>query len=526
MSSSPETGGVAADVQGPTERTPLLPSHSEDLATEHAAENTSHPFIGVYASNVAAEDLSSYSIANLYPQALSSKAAARNAFALCVLLYHRKSVLGTRDKPTLRQSDVLTQWRKATQLAVSIRDLDTLVLRVWAELIEDDGTPEDVEEALWSAFPVDSSSSVNVRVIDFLADGDAPIELSRHPLVCLSLTDTWKYGKHPVDPSATNTTAALARFLDRCGTPRVMHIADLSAHLVYLGALYHFVSWPPYLEPIQLFDTRRTILIVFSLAKLLRPWTYTTLPPLLVFASFVLNFAYYGVVYNTLTFAMLLFALYLEILLIHFPATPSPLLLLRPAVVHPLSILVRRSMARLLVPTAYFLPGLIASNLMLERAAAPSFHLPSLLGLNHSLGPSPIDTATLMVYFTLFLTLFLFLVCAVVYSTIVHPFLATNKEPGVGASDRFWDRYTDSVGLEARKEYFRAVRRYGTGCYFPTPLNLVQVLIIRIPRLVLVALRRGWAVEIIESIEKVLWRVVVGPVAFLVSGLWLWYLRF
>ncbi|KAH9887319.1 hypothetical protein C8Q73DRAFT_260655 [Cubamyces lactineus] len=433
-------------------------------------------------------------------------------------------MVGAGDKSTQSSRNVMTQWRNTTQLPVTIHDLDTLVLRVWAKSVEDSSTTEDVENVLWSAFPVNPSSTVTVRVIDFLADGDAPVDLSRHPLVYLSLTDTWNYGRHPLSP----TTATLTRFLDRCGTPRVMHIVDLFAHVVYLGALYHFVSWPPYLEPIQVFDTRRTFLVVFSLAKLLRPWTYTALPPLLVFTSFLLNAAYYGVVYNTLTFSMLLFALYLEILLVHFPATPSPLLLLRPDFILPLSILVRRSMSRLLVPTAYFLPGFIASNLMLERAALPSpFNLFSILSLNLSLGPGPIDTATLMVYFTLFFTLFLLLVCTVVYSTIVHPFLATHRlsEPGAGASSERWDRYTDSVGLEARGEYFRAVRQYGTAPYFPTPLNVVQVFVVRIPRSMLVALRRGRAVEAILFIEKGLWRAVVGPISFVVSGLWLWYLR-
>ena len=162
-SSSPELGGEV-DVQRPTERTPLLPSYGSDLGAEHTAENiTSMPYVGTFASNIAAEDLPSYSVANLYPQALSSKPAAQKAFALCVLLHHRKSIVGAGDKPVQSSRDVLTQWRKTAQLPVSIHDLDTLVLRVWAESAVDGNTAEDVEEVLWSAFPVNPSSTVTVR---------------------------------------------------------------------------------------------------------------------------------------------------------------------------------------------------------------------------------------------------------------------------------------------------------------------------------------------------------------------------
>ena len=163
MSSSPELGGEV-DVQRPTERTPLLPSYGSDLGAEHTAENiNSVPYVGTFASNIAVEDLPSYSTANLYPQSLSSKPAARNAFALCVLLYHRKSIVGAGDKLVQSSRDVLTQWRKTAQLPISIHDLDTLVLRVWAESAVDGNTAEDVEEVLWSAFPVNPSSTVTVR---------------------------------------------------------------------------------------------------------------------------------------------------------------------------------------------------------------------------------------------------------------------------------------------------------------------------------------------------------------------------
>lgn len=233
MPSPPDLTGVS-DAPRLTERTPLLPSHGSSQ-NGNRAEGSGLPHIGVFAANITLEDLPTYSIENLYPQTLSSR-PAQTAFALCVLLFYRKSIAG--DKST-RGRDVWTQWREKSQHLVGIRDLDNLALRVWTEFLEDDGSAEDVEEVLWSAYPVEPFSTATVRgkrslvtivrspckairrqlVVDFLADGDAPQDLSRHGLVYLSLLDTWKYGSCRAN-GGTGATTTLLRFLDRCGTPR------------------------------------------------------------------------------------------------------------------------------------------------------------------------------------------------------------------------------------------------------------------------------------------------------------------
>ncbi|KAH9898467.1 RNI-like protein [Cubamyces lactineus] len=443
MPSSPDLTGVS-DASRPTERTPLLPSHGSSQ-NGNRAEGSGLPHIGVFAANITLEDLPTYSIENLYPQTLSSR-PAQTASALCVLLFYRKSIAG--DKST-RGRDVWTQWREKSQHLVGIRDLDNLALRVWTEFLEDDGSAEDVEEVLWSAYPVEPFSTATVRVVDFLADGDAPQDLSRHGLVYLSLLDTWKYGSCRANGS-TGATATLLRFLDRCGTPRVLHIVDFLMHITYLCVLYHYINWPP---------------------------SYVT------FGSF--------------TFTLLLLALYWEVILLHFPVLPSPLLLAPPDLVLPLSTLARRSLSRLSIPAIFFVPGLFISFLMLQLEMTPFFS-------RFARGLIPTDRST--TYLLLFLTFLFFLYCATIYSVLVHPFLAVSQ--GYKPDMDPWDRYTDSVGLEARKGFFQAVRRYGTAYYFPTPFNLVQVLAVQIPRLVLVALRRNVTVESITSIDKALWR---GP---------------
>ncbi|KAI0335341.1 RNI-like protein [Cubamyces sp. BRFM 1775] len=446
MSSSPDLTGLS-DPPRPTERTPLLPSHGSSQSVNRA-EGNALPHIGVFAANMTLEDLPTYSVENLYPQTLSSR-PAQTAFALCVLLYYRKSIAG--DKST-RGRDVWTQWREKTQHLVGIRDLDTLALRVWTEFLEDDGTAEDVENVLWSAYPIEPSSTVTVRVVDFLADGDALQDLSRHSLIYLSLLDTWKYGSCRVNGGAS-ASATLLRFLDRCGTPRVLHIVDLLMHIIYLCVLFYYINWPP-------------------------------------------SYALFG----SFTFTLLLLAFYWEIVLLHFPVLPSPLLLASPDVVLPLSTLARRSLSRLIVPAVFFIPGLFVSFFMLQLEMTPFFA---------RFGPGLIPTDRSATYLLLFTTFLFFLYCATIYSMLVHPFLAVSQ--GYKPDMDPWDRYTESVGLEARKGFFHAVRRYGTAYYFPTPFNLVQVLAVRIPRLMLVTFRRSMAAERITALDKALWRVISPP---------------
>lgn len=314
----------------------------------------------------------------------------------------------------------------------------------------------------------------------------------------------------PVSAAGGTLSAVLSRSVPFS----VLHIVDFLMHITYLCVLYHYINWPPsYVQPIRLFDTRRTIVLVYTLSRLLRPWSRTTIPPFLVFYSFALNFPE-KVTFGSFTFTLLLLALYWEVILLHFPVLPSPLLLAPPDLVLPLSTLARRSLSRLSIPAIFFVPGLFISFLMLQLEMTPFFS-------RFAPGLIPTDRST--TYLLLFLTFLFFLYCATIYSVLVHPFLAVSQ--GYKPDMDPWDRYTDSVGLEARKGFFQAVRRYGTAYYFPTPFNLVQVLAVRIPRLALVALRRNVTVESITSIDKALWRVIVGPIAVIVSGLWLWYLR-
>ncbi|CDO72310.1 hypothetical protein BN946_scf184977.g7 [Trametes cinnabarina] len=415
-----------------------------------------------------------------------------------------------------RGRDIWTQWREEEQHEAGVHALDALTLRVWLQFLEDEGAAEDVAEVLWTAYPVDSYSDRMIRVVDFLAVGDAPEDLQRHRLLYLSLMDVWQYGREQAR-TASGVVATLLRFVDHCGTPRVLHIADLLGHIAYLGILYHYLNWPPYLEPIRVFDTRRALLMTYTLSKLMRPWSSATAPPFLALFAFVICLPY-APAPNTFTFFLLLTTFCWEILLLHFSVLPSPLLLFRPDWILPFAVLARRSVAKLFSPTAFFVPALIACLLMLQFAMLDRPQV--LFTTLHSAAP----TDSLVAYFSLFTTFLLFLMCAFTYSVLVHPFLATLQ--GTPATRSPWDRYTEAVGLEARRTFVHAVVTYATPYYFPPPVNLAQILLVRVPQIVLQAMgKRGNGARLLTLVQRVLWRLIVGPAAVLLSGFWLWYLH-
>ncbi|KAI8995565.1 hypothetical protein BD414DRAFT_435578 [Trametes punicea] len=495
----------------PTERTPLLPSRRSTQRAQVVDSDTDGlPYIGTSAASLSLEDISTYRVDNLSPRSLSSR-GARTAFALCVLLYYRKSIAEGSTSP---RRDVWTRWHEKEQSVAAIRDLDALTARVWADFLVEEGAQEEIAEVLWSAYPVDTYSTLSVRVIDFLAVRNAPKELLCHPLIYLSLMDTWNYG--PADARGDESIAAtLLRFLDRCGTPCVLHIIDFLAHSIYLCMLYHYLTWPPYLEPIRTFDTRRTFVMIYTLSRLANPWSSSCIPRVLVLTSFLSCLPYVPMP-NSFTFSVLLFSFCWEIILLHLPGLqPSPLLFLPADWILPLAVLARRSLVKLLAPTVYFLPGLVACLFMLQLSLIPSLSTFAL----YSLYPVPMDAR--VTYFSLLTTFLLFLCCSFVYSLLVHPFLATLEGPKAS----IWDRYTQSVGLEARQSFMRAAITYGTPYYFPRPLNLGQVLLVQIPRFFLVSNWRDSSAKTLALLDSVLWRITVGPAAFVLSGFWLWNLR-
>jgi hypothetical protein len=84
---------------------------------------------------------------------------------------------------------------------------------------------------------------------------------------------------------------------------------------------------------------------------------------------------------------------------------------------------------------------------------------------------------------------------------------------------RSWDRYSEAVGLEARKYFVRAVIAYSTPHTFPPPLNLLP-LVLQLPSATLRT--HGDPSSALAVLERLLWRITVGPVGAVVFLLLFW----
>ncbi|KAI0374236.1 RNI-like protein [Pilatotrama ljubarskyi] len=465
MDSSPDAGAREDGV--PTERTPLLPGLSSStpsiVRTESRTEEL--PEVGTFAARLEPEEFPTYDIDKLYPPALQSR-AARTAFALCTLLYYRRL---QRSGATTRGRDLWAQWRE--KLSHS-EDLDNLVARAWSLFLEVPGTTEEIAEVLWSAFPRRADSAQSIRVMDFIAAGDVPDDFLRHELVNICLLDIWKYGPHDLR-GRNGIIATLLSIVDRCGTPRVLYVIDLLTYLVYLGMIYHF------------------------------PWSPSTIPSLIVLLSFVPRFPLRPIP-GDFAFSTVHFAFFYEVILLHLPTQNSPLFLFPPDQVLPLAVLAWRGLSGVVTTAIYFLPGVLFAFIIF--ALSFSDWGPWFWGQSVVAYPPPFDTRVTL--FALFVTMLLFQCCLLVYSVFVQPFLAAYED----AKPTSWDRYTKSVGFQARLVFARQVRLYGTMPYYPAPFNLVQVLFVRLPRLfVVLARRRKSFLEKITVVDRVLWRLPTCP---------------
>ncbi|KAI0669965.1 RNI-like protein [Trametes maxima] len=168
-----------------------------------------------------------------------------------------------------------------------------------------------------------------------------------------------------------------------------------------------------------------------------------------------------------------------EIILLHFPIERSVLSLFSAHWVFPLAVLAQRALSTVFVPALFFLPGVIASFILLEATFWDWNLWLSTVPLVNALGP--VFKETQVNVFLLFLTFLGFLFLTLVYAVLSFPFIAVMQDSRPSP----WDRFSEGIGLQARLAFVRAVRTFGANHYFPAPLNLVQVLLVEIPRLAL-----------------------------------------
>ncbi|KAF8078434.1 hypothetical protein FPV67DRAFT_1465265 [Lyophyllum atratum] len=427
------------------------------------------------------------------------------AFALTVLLHLRttRTEASSADDPYERWLAMKIDTRDADVLEKQINDIWTLFLAEYRNT-------RDIETVLWTRFPFDEGDTHTCRVVDYLVDRDSPVSLVSHPLVTSSIEYAWKRGVSLEYPSA-NSSAWLARY-DMLSTPRVAHFIDWTSHLIFLALLVHYLLYPieqPHTTKEWLeyqYGAREVLLIILPFSFAARTWSLANTSSLLAPIAFLTSLPS-APHPASITFTLLQWAVVLHPLGLNLPEAPSHLFLLRHSYSLPLAVLIKRGLSRILYPLIlFFLPLLLLAIYLLSLSLVDTFlKLSSIEGFSVIITPTPQETRLtfLTFFFAVVLLMFTSLFVMATTTSLAH----TSSDP--------WDRYSVAVGHAARRIFLGVTASYNGPYVFPPPFNILHILLIRIPQ---VAARR-FAIQIqgLAVVERILWRIIVGPFAAFVA---------
>lgn len=247
-------------------------------------------------------------------------------------------------------------------------------------------------------------------------------------------------------------------------------------------------------------------IIIYSLANILEE-PVTGLPFSLVFLCFVVSRAPAP---DETSYTLTLLAILLNILQLHLPYPSSPIHLLPPRDILPLSTFLLDGFTTISVPVIlFFAPLLVISSYLLSSALIDAF--PTI-----NLKPAPMEARVMFLSFCAFVLL-------LTISSLAFTILSSSQlaQGNSGPTDR-WDRYSPRVGLESRKILVRTVARYSSHSYFPVPFNLLSLVLLRIPQMLILLLRKSEWITIFNKLETALWSVLVLPLSCVLAGFWLW----
>ena len=278
--------------------------------------------------------------------------------------------------------------------------------------------------------------------------------------------------------------------------------------LVYLAIMVGYVMRPSETASFGecSFGLRGVFIVVYSLAAMLGE-PAACLPFLLAFLCFVVSRTPSP---GETSYSLTLFATLLTILQLHLPYLPSPIHLLPPRDILPLSTFLLDGFTTISAPVIlYFAPLLAISSYLLSSALAdvyPTF----------SLKPSPMEARTIFLCFSIFVLL-------LTISSLAVVILSSGQltQGAAGGTDR-WDRYTLRIGLESRRIFVRTVAKYASPFYFPVPFNLIPLVLAQIPKNLILLLRKSEWIVGFEKLETALWSVLVLPFSCVLAGIWLW----
>lgn len=277
---------------------------------------------------------------------------------------------------------------------------------------------------------------------------------------------------------------------------------------VYLATLVYYVMYPPETTSSvdRSFGPQGIYITIYSLAATLEE--PAACPPfLLAFLCFVVSRA---PVPGETSYMLTLLAILLNVLQLHIPYPSSPIHLLQPREILPLSTFLLDGFTTISIPVIlFFVPLLIISSYLLSSALVDTW--PTI-----DLGPAPMEARVVFLSFcavTLLLTT----------SSLAFAILSSSQlaQGNSGPTDR-WDRYSQRVGLKSRRIFVRTVAKYNSPSYFPVPFNLISLVLVRIPQMMILLLRKSEWITTFNKLETALWSVLVLPFSCVLAGVWLW----
>lgn len=289
---------------------------------------------------------------------------------------------------------------------------------------------------------------------------------------------------------------------------RILHLINILALFVYLVILVCYVMRPSETASFgeRSFGPQGVFIVIYSLAAILEE-PAACFPFLLTFLCFVVSWAPSP---GETSYSLTLLAILLTILQLHIPYPSSPIHLLPPRDILPLSTFLLDGFITISVPVIlFFAPLWVISSYLLSSALADIY--PTLI-----LKPAPMEARALFLSFSAFVML-------LTISSLAFAILSSSQlaQGGAGPTDR-WDRYTLRIGLESRKVFVRTVAKYSSPFYFPVPFNLVSLVLVRIPKILILLIRKSEWIGGFDKLETALWSVLVLPLSFVLAGFWLW----
>ncbi|KAJ3553179.1 hypothetical protein NM688_g3753 [Phlebia brevispora] len=482
------------DEEQPTERTALLSRLGTedrqvgDAESQHPSRPSIDPIVIRLQEHGLPEDF------NWCPDLIPS--TERTSFIVVTLLQLRHTLMNQNGSA----ADSWEQWLGEQHRTDMLDNATKQLCQIWTEFLAEAHTSEEVEEFLWTEFPLKDEEPLTARVVDFLGHSYGPEELITHRVILLTLLGVWKHGRHGSLREGFTVSRLGAKF-DAISSPsRALHLLDLTIYLGYVVILAHYALFPPS-RPIEAessdLSIRAILLVIYSFARLCQTWSIFTAPFVLLLVAFLSALPFAPSSEDT-SYSVILLSLSLHVLQLQLPYPPGPLHLFPPDQALPVAILIWHGVSRVFFPVViFFLPGLMLALFLLSTSLSDTLFQPFVLLTLH---PSPMEART--VFLVLFALLFILLLCSLLVLALIYPSV-TFGPPAISV----WDRYSRSIGVEARRNFARTVIMYSNAYRFIPPFNILEFMLSQFPALLLRLTGRKRAESWPIGPRQILWRI-------------------